>query len=60
MTMEQLNWFDRLMVSVTFAEAGEAETALRYLEPDRPADRVQKEQRIRRQPSTDNRPQMRL
>ena len=60
MNNTKLNWFDRMMVTMTFAEAGELDTALQYLEPERPARKVRDDVRKRKQAQQDNRPRMNL
>ncbi len=60
MTETNLNWFDRMMVTMTFAEAGELDTALKYLEPGRQEKSLRDDilKRQRQQLQEENRPRM--
>lgn len=41
--VNMLNWWDRMMMAATFAEAGEAETAKEVMRKQRPQLRTRKE-----------------
>jgi len=51
--------FDRLMTAITFAEAGEHETALDIMH-DKPEKRIRKQTVIRIQSGEETRPRMRI
>ncbi len=51
--------FDRLMTTITFAEAGEHETALDIMH-DKPEKRIRKQTVIRIQRREETRPRMRI
>ncbi len=51
--------FDRLMTAITFAEAGEHETALDIMH-DKPEKRIRKQTVIRIQRREETRPRMRI
>lgn len=51
--------FDRLMAAITFAEAGEHETALDIIN-DKPEKRRRKQTNIRIQPREESHPEIRM
>lgn len=57
--LKRLNFFDRLMAAITFAEIGEHKIAIRFLEADREL-RKRPEKRKRDEKRPDNRPVLRM
>ncbi len=54
-----LNWLDRLMVAITFAEAGDRKTALAFLN-ERPMKKNRKKSRPRAERRVEDRPVLRV
>ena len=54
-----LNWFDRWMMAISFAETGEHQTALRCVEPEKRAGR-RKSKKNRVEKRSSDRPELRM
>lgn len=55
----RLNWLDRLMVAITFAESGDHETAITFLN-EKPMKRKRKRRRARTERRVEDRPVLRV
>ena len=55
----RLNWLDRLMVAITFAEAGDHETAMTFLN-EKPVKKKRKRNRARTERRVEDRPILRV
>jgi hypothetical protein len=55
----RLNWLDRLMVAIAFAEAGEHETAIAFLN-EKPVKKKRKQRRPRVERRVEDRPILRV
>ena len=51
----RLNWLDRLMVAISFAEAGDHETAIAFLN-EKPVKKKRKQNRARAERRVEDRP----
>ncbi|MCF8045733.1 MAG: hypothetical protein K9J83_07715 [Desulfarculaceae bacterium] len=60
MKRNELNWLDRTMMAITFAEAGEDQQAVKYLSAERKQSRTGKSSRPHREVEKENRPRMQL
>ena len=55
----RLNWLDRLMVAIAFAEAGDHRTAIAFLN-EKPVKKKRKQRRARVEPRVEDRPVLRV
>ena len=55
----RLNWLDRMMVAISFAEAGDHETAIQFLN-EKPVKKKRKQSRTRVERRVEDRPVMRV
>ena len=55
----RLNWLDRLMVAITFAEAGDHKTAIAFME-EKPVRKKRKQNRARTERRVEDRPVLRV
>lgn len=60
MKPNELNWLDRTMMAITFAEAGEDQQAVQYLKAGRKRSRFENAKRSRTEVQKENRPQMHM
>ena len=60
MKRNELNWLDRTMMAITFAEAGEDQQAVKYLAARRDQNHKGKSSRPRKEVQKENRAQMHL
>ena len=55
----RLNWLDRFMVAITFAEAGDHETAIAFMN-EKPVKKKRKRNRVRTERRVEDRPVLRM
>jgi hypothetical protein len=55
----RLNWLDRLMIAITFAEAGDHDTAITFLN-EKPVKKKRKRSHARKERRVEDRPILRV